>query len=235
MEVGTFLIIAIVLSLFLTLGFISNQDKEKEEKNKNLVMNLDFEKELVKKITNPDYRQEILAIIKDDLEYVYGDIWKELFNAPWREPKFHSNAFTSAENIVLFLLLSKSGLVPFFYHYGRIQIGNSEIANTYECLKILHCVERNIIKRRDPDDFKLIFNPKIHHESNGKRPGPVIPEYEYPHLGEFNWAFDSFRNKDSYAITDIHNPLLIVNCQKSSTGKRSNNTKYNPYKDKLII
>ena len=152
MEVGTFLIIAIVLSLFLTLGFISNQDKEKEEKNKNLVMNLDFEKELVKKITNPDYRQEILAIIKDDLEYVYGDIWKDLFNTPWREPKFHSNAFTSAENIVLFLLLSKSGLVPFFYHYGRIQIGNSEIANTYECLKILQCVERNIIKRRDSDD-----------------------------------------------------------------------------------
>lgn len=235
MEVGTFFIIAIVLSLFLALGFISNQDKENEEKNKNLVINLDFEKELVKKITNPNYRQEILAIIKDDLEYVYGDIWKELFNTPWREPKFHSNAFTSAENIVLFLLLSKSGLVPFFYHYGRIQIGNSEIANTYECLKILHCVERNIIKRRDSDDFKLIFNPKIHQESNGKRPGPVIPEYEYPHLGEFNWAFDSFHYKASYAITDIHNPLLIVNCQKSSIGKRSNNVKYNPYKDKLII
>lgn len=231
--------------LLLVFGFIliaacaaqpsAAQNEDAEKAKLDLMINRNFEDELVRKIADPTYKTEILNMIKDDLEYVYGKEWKTLFDRPWLTAKPYTVMFNSVENIVLFLLLSKSGLIPHCYKYGGIKISNFDVANSYECLKILHCVERNIRAKHIGDEYRLIFNPLITRDRYGKHPSPEKARYEYPCSGDFHWAFQSFYMNFPYVIKDIHNPSLVANCKNCSAGPRSDKVRNNPYKDKLTI
>ena len=66
--------------------------------NKALMVNRKFEDELVKKIADPHYREEIEALVKEDLQCIYGDAWKELFAGDWYEPRAYTTSFGSKED-----------------------------------------------------------------------------------------------------------------------------------------
>lgn len=208
-----------------------NADMEKSKFA--LIVNKTFEDELCRKIALQTYQDKILDIIQEDLEYIYGKYWKEIFLRRWGSPYAVTTTFNSVENIVLMLMLSKSGFIPSCYRYHPISISNSAFANAYECLKIIHCVEKNIQNKRKDDSFKIIFLPKIAFSRDKKNRLLTSPQYEYPCSGEFRFAFQSVYMNSPYKIKDIHDQNLIHSCKEASIGERSE--KKNPYIDKLIL
>lgn len=200
--------------------------------NKTLIVNRKFEDELVKKIANSRYRKEIENLIKDDLQYIYGDAWKELYAGDWYEPKAYTTALNTRENIVLMLMLSKSGLIPSCYQFGGIEISNFQIANMYECLRILQCIENNIRAKKDYLDAKMIFLPHVIYDSPRRKGDLGTPNYTYPSSGKFHWNFEPIYARSRYAV-DIQNPVLVNACKELSVGERS--LASNPYKDKLQL
>lgn len=200
--------------------------------HKAIIVNRKFEDELVKKIANQQYREEIVNLIKDDLQYIYGDVWKELYAEDWYEPKAYTTALNTRENIILMLMLSKSGLVPSCYQFGGVQISNFEIANTYECLRILQCVESNIKINKDYLNAKMIFVPQVMYASPPIKGDIGTPNYIYPSSGKFCWNFEPLYATARYAI-DIRNSILVNACKEQSIGERS--LASNPYKDKLTL
>ncbi|MBQ4645515.1 MAG: hypothetical protein IJB72_07130 [Clostridia bacterium] len=235
MEV-VFIIIFVLLCVYaVAQGNTETVNKETEKAKKEALVNRDFERELIKKITNPTYREEILELIKDDLQYIYGDVWKELFDVPWRNVKSYTPKFENAENIVFMLMLSKSGLIPDGYQFFGIKISNYEIANSYESLRILQCVEKNIQQKRKSDDYKLVFCPYVEYKKTGKHSGINTPKYDLPCSGQFRWMFESLYSNSRYAIKNIHDPVVVRACKNSALGERSDKEKNNPYKDKLVL
>ncbi len=200
--------------------------------HKAIIVNRKFEDELVKKIGNSQYREEIEALIKDDLQYVYGDAWKELYAGDWYEPKAYTTALNTKENIILMLMLSKSGLVPSCYQFGGIEISNFGIANIYECLKILQCVEKNIASKKGFLDAKMVFLPQVMYASPSKKGDLGTPNYTYPSSGKFLWNFEPIYARSRFAV-DIRNEVLVNACKEASIGERS--LASNPYKNKLTI
>lgn len=168
------LLIFVVISLFGASSYkVGNEAEEKMKKT--LMVNRDFQDELVKKISNPKYKKQILELISEDLKYIYGDAWEELYlNQPWYFPKPYTTVFDSKENIIVFLMLSKSGLIPECYRFGGIQISNTPAVNLYEALRTLHCVEKNIQQKKNSLEYKLIFTPKITRDGYGKHAGPEV-------------------------------------------------------------
>lgn len=235
------IIITILLLIFGALslcgvGSYKVGNEAEENMKKTLMVNRDFQDELIKKISNPQYKEEILELIRDDLEYIYGDAWEGLYlNQPWYSATAYTTVFDTKENIILFLLLSKSGLIPECYRFSGIQISNSRAANIYEALRVLHCVERNMQEKRGSADYKLIFNPKITREGYGKHMGSEVARYDLPFLGSFHWAFESFYYNSRFVMHDIYNSTLVAACKNCSVGERSEKEKNNPYKDKLIL
>ena len=224
------------ISLFVDTSSYTVENQASAITKKQLMVNVDFENELIKKIANPQHRQQILELIKDDLEYVYGEAWKDLYlNTPWHVSSVLKTALETKGDIVLFLLLSKSGLIPDCYKFSDIRIRNSSAANTYEALKILHCVEKNIHQKRGSAEYKLIFYPKLTREGYGKHLGPEVARYDLPFAGSFHWAFESFYYNSKFAIRDIHNTTLVINCKNCACGSRSDKEKNNPYKDKFVL
>lgn len=231
--------VILIILLCGCIKFASNTytagNKAIEETKMELMVNRDFQDELIKKIADAQYREQILDLIKDDLQYIYGDAWKNLFVKNWFVAKPYKTAFDSVENIVLFLLLSKSGLIPYCYKFSDIQIRHYKFANIFECLKILQCVEKNIQKKRGSSDYKLIFNPNIDRGGYSKHRGPEKPRYDQPYLGTFHWAFEKIYYTSPFVMRDIHNPTLVTACKNCSSGERSEKSKNNIYKDKLIL
>lgn len=234
-------VIMLIILLFIGVAIFGVDthkvgNEEEEKMKKTLMVNKDFQDELIKKISNPQYKDEILNLIKYDLEYIYGDAWKDLYlHQPWYSATAYTTAFATKEDIILFLLLSKSGLIPECYRFWGIQISNTEAANIYEALRVLQCVEKNIQKKRDSADYKLIFNPKITREGYGKNKGPEVARYDLPFMGNFHWAFESFYYNSRFAMHDIYNSTLVAACKNCAIGERSEKEKNNPYKDKLIL
>ena len=208
-------------------------DSDVENSKFALIINKTFEEELCRKISLPEYKQKILDIIKEDLEYIYGSCWKELFTRPWSCPSFVCTAFRSAEGIVLMLLLSKSGFLPGCYRYGRIEISNFDVANAYECLKILQCVEKNIQAKRDPKTYSFVYLPHVEFRRDKKNKVVELVRYEWPCSGKFYLSFQSICTTSKFKIKDIHDTGLVQSCKNNSLGERSG--KKNPYIDKLII
>ena len=200
--------------------------------HKAIIVNHKFEDELVKKIANSRYREEIEDLIREDLQYIYGDAWKDLYAGNWYEPKAYTTALNTRENIVLMLMLSKSGLVPSCYQFSGIEISNFGIANMYECLKILQCVEKNIKAKKDYIDARMIFLPQVTYASPPRKGDVGIPNYTYPSSGKFYWNFEPIYARSRFAV-DIRNSVLVNACKESSIGERS--LASNPYKDKLQI
>ena len=200
--------------------------------HKAIIVNRKFEDELVKKIANSRYREEIEDLIREDLQYIYGDAWKDLYAGNWYEPKAYTTALNTRENIVLMLMLSKSGLVPSCYQFSGIEISNFGIANTYECLKILQCVEKNIKAKKDYLDARMIFLPQVTYALPHRRGDVGTPNYTYPSSGKFYWNFEPIYAKSRYAV-DIRNSVLVKACKEASIGERS--LASNPYKDKLTL
>ncbi len=205
-----------------------------DEENSKLasMVNKTFEEELCRKISMPSYKEQILNIIKDDLIYIYGNSWKTLFDRTWYVPHPITIAFNTVENIVLMLLLSKSGFIPKCYRFAHITISNFDVANSYECLKILHCVEKNIQVKRD-QNIKLVFSPEVIFKRDNRNKILELPQYDYPCSGQFYWSFQSICTHSKFKINDIHNTRLVQSCINSSIGERSN--KKNPYKNKLVL
>ncbi len=202
------------------------------ETREALVVNREFEEELAKKIANPRYRDEIEKLIKADLEYVYGDAWSALFAGTWCEPRVYAVPFSTKENIVLTLMLSKSGLIPSRYQSGGIEISNFAIANAYECLKILHCVENNVKAKKRWSDVAMIFLPYISYEVPHKKGDPGRPNYTCPCSGKFFWNFNAAVVRSRYAV-DLRNGMLVNACKEQSIGERSLASR--PYKDTLTL
>lgn len=234
-------VIVLILLIFVGISMfgastykVSNEAEEKMKKT--LMVNKDFQDELSNKISNPQYKKKILDLIKDDLEYIYGDAWESLYlPQPWFSATAYTTAFDTKENIILFLLLSKSGLIPECYRFSGIQISNTKAANIYEALRILQCVERNIQNKHDSKEYTLIFNPKITRDGYGKHLGPEVARYDLPFMGSFHWAFESFYYNSRFVMRDIYNSTLVSACKASSLGERSEKEKSNPYKDKLTL
>lgn len=199
---------------------------------KETMVNKKFEEELGKKIANPQHRTEIENLIKKDLQYVYGDKWRELFAGTWRQPNLYTLPLSKPENIVLMLMLSKSGLVPCYYRFDGIKISNFCSANAYECLKILHCVEENIKRKRALPNARLVFLPEVTYKVPRKKGDLGTPDYTHPCSGKFCWNFESDFVNPRYSA-DIRSEMLINSCKEASTGERS--LASNPYKDTLIL
>lgn len=200
--------------------------------HKAIIVNRKFEDELVKKIANSRYREEIEDLISEDLQYIYGDSWKELYAGEWYEPKAYTTALNTRENIILMLMLSKSGLVPSCYQFSGIEISNFGIANMYECLKILQCVEKNIKVKKDYIDARMIFLPQVTYASPPRKGDVGTPNYTYPSSGKFYWSFEPIYARSRFAV-NIRNSVLVNACKEASIGVRS--LASNPYKDKLQI
>ena len=198
-----------------------------------LIVNKDFEEELYRKISLPSYREKILDVIKDDLKYIYGSVWKNLYSGCWQTPQPVTTAFNSVENIILMLMLSKSGFIPCCYRWGQLSISNFDVANSYECLKILHCVEKNIQAKRAASIFSLVFLPDVIFRRDSKNKVQEYPQYDYPCSGKFYWSFQSNAINSKYKIKDIHDAGLVQSCINSSIGTRSE--KKNPYKNTLVL
>ena len=233
-------IVFILLIFVVILSFVADTYKasnEAEEKMKKILMvNRDFQDELVKKISNPKYKKQILELISEDLKYIYGEAWEELYlNQHWYLPKPYTTVFDSKENIILFLMLSKSGLIPECYKFSGIQISNTSVINIYEALRTLHCVEKNIQHKKGSLDYKLIFNPHITREGYGKNAGLEVARYDLPFMGSFHWSFESLYFNSRFVMRDIHNSTLVTACKNCSVGERSDREKNNPYKDKLLL
>ena len=209
-----------------------NSDYKTGEIHKAIIVNRKFEDELAKKIGDSKYREEIENMIKEDLQYIYGDAWKELYVGAWYEPKAYTTAFNTRENIILMLMLSKSGLIPSCYQFGGIQISNHGIANTYECLRILQCVENNIRAKKDHLNARMIFLPQVMYASPSKKWDVGTPNYTYPSSGKFHWNFEPIYAQARYAV-DIQNSVLVNACKEAAIGERS--LASNPYKDKLTL
>lgn len=200
--------------------------------HKAIIVNRKFEDELVKKIANSRYREEIEDLIREELQYIYGDAWKDLYAGNWYEPKAYTTALNTRENIVLMLMLSKSGLVPSCYQFSGIEISNFGIANMYECLKILQCVEKNIKAKKDYIDARMIFLPQVTYASPPRKGDVGIPNYTYPSSGKFYWNFEPIYARSRFVV-DIRNSVLVNACKEASIGERS--LASNPYKNKLIL
>ncbi|MBQ2705011.1 MAG: hypothetical protein IJF58_05630 [Clostridia bacterium] len=200
--------------------------------NKALMVNRKFEDELVKKIADPHYREEIEALVKEDLQCIYGDAWKELFAGDWYEPRAYTTSFGSKEGIILMLMLSKSGLIPSYYQYAGIEISNFDISNIYECLKILQCVEKNVRAKKDFLDARLVFVPQIMHCSLNRKGDVGTPNYANPSTGKFYWNFEPVFACSRFAVY-LSNSVLVNACKEASIGERS--LASNPYKDKLTL
>ena len=233
MEFLAWIIIILVVAFFIGVNSENNgkQNLSVDEMlfRKRLLVNKKFEEATNEKIGNSKYRNEILEIIKDDLIYVYGDAWEELFAGTWYQTSLYNCAFSTRENIILTLLLSKNGFVPQHYEFSRFRISNFEYANAYECLKILQCVEKNIkAKRTETPDLNLLFTPEVSFETK-KKSCTLVPNYNYPCSGEFAWGFESYYPQFTVSL---YNENLIHNCKEASIGPRSLRT--NPYKDKLL-
>lgn len=209
-----------------------NSDYKTGEIHKAVIVNRKFEEELAKKIGKPKYREEIEQLIKEDLQYVYGEVWEELFAGDWCEPKIFTTAFLTRESIILMLMLSKSGLIPSCYQYSGIEISNYDVANMYECLRILQCVEKNIMSKKDFLNAKMIFLPQVMYASPPRKGDLGTPNYIYPSSGKFHWSFEPIYAQSRYAV-DIRNSVLVNACKEKSTGERS--LASNPYKDKLTL
>lgn len=229
------LLIFVAISLFGAGSYkVGNEAEEKTKKT--LMVNRDFQDELVKKISDPKYKKQILELISEDLKYIYGDVWQDLYlNQPWYVSKPYTTVFDTKENIILFLMLSKSGLIPECYQFTGIQITNTKAVNIYEALRVLHCVEKNIQHKRGNADYKMIFNPKITRDGYGKHAGPEVARYDWPFMGSFHWSFESFYYNSRFVMHDIHNAILVTACKNCSVGERSDKEKNNPYKDKLTL
>lgn len=229
------LLIFVAISLFGAGSYkVGNEAEEKTKKT--LMVNRDFQDELVKKISDPKYKKQILELISEDLKYIYGDVWEDLYlNQPWYVSKPYTTVFDTKENIILFLMLSKSGLIPECYQFTGIQITNTKAVNIYEALRVLHCVEKNIQHKRGTADYKMIFNPKITRDGYGKHAGPEVARYDWPFMGSFHWSFESFYYNSRFVMHDIHNATLVTACKNCSVGERSDKEKNNPYKNKLTL
>ncbi len=223
------------------VGIATNETTEKkvpydpkaEESKFDLIVNKTFEDEICRKIAIQSYQEKILDIIQEDLEYIYGKVWKNIFLRRWGLPHAIGTTFNSVENIVLMLLLSKSGLIPSCYRYQKISISNFDTANAYECLKIIHCIEKNIQSKRHDEGFKIIFLPEVFFKKDEKRRLLELPQYEHPCSGGFRFAFQSVCMNSAYKIKDVHDQRLIQACKQASIGERSE--KKNPYANKLIL
>ncbi|MDY4213393.1 MAG: hypothetical protein SOX82_06895 [Eubacteriales bacterium] len=206
-------------------------DPKTEDSKFALIVNKTFEDEICRKISIQTYQEKILDIIQKDLEYIYGKGWKEIFLRRWGLPYVIGTTFNSVENIVLMLLLSKSGFIPSCYRYQKISISNFDTANAYECLKIIHCIEKNIQNKRNDETFKIIFLPEVLFKRDEKRRLLELPQYDYPCSGGLYFAFQSVYMNSTYKIKDIHDQRLIQACKQASIGERSG--KKNPYREAL--
>ena len=198
---------------------------------KEELFNESFEEELAQTIANPQKRQNIEALIQEDLQYIYGDAWKTLFSGVWLQPSLYNHPFSSRENIVLTLLLSKSGFVSQRFSLN-LTISNFKYANAYECLRILHCIDHNIRSKRKGFNDKLVFLPYIKYKSPPQKNYLGTPDYAHPCSGKFCWSFEFGAIHARYS-TDIHNTVLVNACKEASIGERSPASR--PYKDKLLL
>lgn len=229
------LFIALAGGLFLTGKCLSEKSEETKynarfeqaRQSKASLVNRKFEEELINKINSPQTRKKVIEMVREDLEYVYCDAWKSIFPNSY-ERAGYGGGFGTTGNILLFLMLSKSGLIPSYYQYSNISISNFPNANAYECLRILQCVEKNIQKKKT--NLKLLFVPYMKIVGVGKK-SERRADYSCPCSGSFHWNFET-QYVEPYSI-GIRNNLLVEQCKEASGGERS--LRKNPYKDKYIL
>ena len=171
-----------------------------------------------------------MEIIQPDLEFIYGDAWKEIFGHRWYTSKPYGTALDTPEHVVLILMLSKSGIMPDCYEFWNPRVTNYPATNAYECLKIIQCVEKNIQIKKGWEE-KLIFMPQIDRDYKNKH-DKGTPRYDIPCSGKFYWSFEKDRLQSGFGI-DIRSSRLEENCKECSIGPRSLSS--TPYKDKFIL
>lgn len=213
---------------------IYNNSKEHaiQKVREDALVNEVFEIELAKKIANVQYQAEIKSILKDDLQYIYGDCWPDLFDGYWNQPNIYHHPCSTCENVILTLMLSKSGLIPRYCRIPGTGISNFSSANAYECLKILHCVETNIKKKTNYTDMQLLFIPRVIYQTPPKKYDLGTPDFAHPCSGKFQWYFGNLLIKPRYFL-DIRSEKLVDACKKASAGDRS--LKSTPYNDTLFL
>ncbi len=235
---SVFIVIVVIVFLIACWSYeddgtkVYNYEEEakKSRTMRDSLVNEKFEEEIINKINNPEMREKILEIIQPDLEFIYGDAWKEIFGHRWFTAKPYCTAIDTPEHIVLTLMLSKSGLMPSCYKFENPTVTNYKISNAYECLKIIQCVEKNINGKKGWDE-KLIFMPYVDRDYKNKH-GKGTPKYDWPCSGKFYWSFERIYLQSGFGI-DIRSSRLEENCKECSIGPRSLSS--TPYKDKFIL
>lgn len=230
------LIVPIAVLLFVIFSSFEiskeHQDRVGTTKDDKVLLNKQLETELARKINNPENKEHILELIKDDLVYVYGDDWEKHFNQRWemRENCIYSG-FTSPATIAHMLLLSKSGVICNCLNFHDLKLCNHSHANAYQCLRIMQCVEKNVREKRNDPKLKLYFYPDFDYEGTGKK-RKAVPDYKYLHRGRFRWNFELDYNSVQNAKS-LDNSMLVKRCMEIADPDFEK--KNNPYKDTFVL
>ncbi len=233
MELVIIIIAVVLFVVFCSIaGYAEYNDRVGTTKDDKVLLNDQLEQELARKINNPENKEHILELIKDDLVYVYGAEWEKYFKQRWemRENCIYSG-FTSPATIAHMLLLSKSGVICNCLNFHDLKLYNHSHANAYQCLRIMQRVEKNVREKRNDPKLKLYFYPDFDYEGTGKK-RKAVPDYKYLHRGRFRWNFELDYNSVQYA-KGLYDSGLTKRCMEIADPNLEQRN--NPYKDTFIL
>lgn len=224
------LLIIIIVFFCTCFAYAGAEVKREENAHKRLesLENEKFEEALRAQISDPGCRQQILNIIQSDLEYIYEQHWQEVFAGRWGSPDIYTEYWDKRENIILILLMSKSGFLPHFLS-NYFTLHNCISANAHESLKILRCIEKNITEKKKWTDAKLMQVPEKIHQIKGGKTQRV--ETDCPLSSKVFW---NFHLSDCTNAVSIWDETLEKKCKEYARGPRAEK-KINPYEGKLLI
>ena len=224
------LLIIIIVFFCVCFTYAGAEVKREENAHKRLesLKNEKFEEALRAQISDPSYRQQILNIIQSDLEYIYEQHWQEVFAGRWDSPSIFTDNWDKRENIILILLLSKSGFLP-QYLTNYFELHNRFSANVLESLRIVRCIEKNITQKKMWTDAKLMQVPKKKHEIKGGK--TFFVDSDCPLSSKVVW---NFHLRDCTNTVSIWNDTLERKCKEYARGPRAEK-QVNPYEGKLLI
>lgn len=225
------MLLVIIIVFVIGCIVIGTEDascRENAKKRLESLKNDEFEEALCTQICDPSCREQILKIIQSDLEYIYEKHWQEVFAGRWSSPKRYTKYWDKRENIILVLLMSKSGYLPNTLSNPFI-LANCQSANIYESLKILRCIEKNITTKKNWTDAKLMQVPKNNYVIKGRK--TVAVPSDSPAMSNVRWNFDLVNYT---RIVSIWDETLEEKCKDIANGSRAEK-KVNPYEGKLLI
>lgn len=128
-------------------------------------------------IKSPDTRIMILEEISDELEEIYGENWREIFeNLPYRQTQTITLDYDCG--VAFHIWCSKKGKLPKWFSDRYDLIGDEDIVN--KKIKVCQIIEKNM--QTFHPELEIVFHP-------GKKimPNKSIKYYTELYRGELAW------------------------------------------------